>query len=108
MSTYLQSLAPMFLNGFGMHISKMSTQSPKKRAIWGACNSHCLSLPPKTAEAIRFAITVQGTHGAVGGTWRGASWSKRSMVKGTTVDGRSPANQLRLVVYPILYTFLYF
>ena len=26
------------------------------------------------------------------------------MVEGTTVDGRSPANQLRLVVYPILYT----
>ena len=40
-------------------------------------------------------------------TWMILSKSFGRWLFNTTVDGRNPANQLRLVVYPIIYRVLY-
>ena len=45
---------------------------------------------------------------SVKGLVKPVSLSQQSPIrKGTTVDGRNPANQLRLVVYPIIYRVFY-
>ena len=63
-------------------------------------------------NAARFGPLVEGgcRVGCNGpGRWGWKSFSIRKTIKkgGTTVDGRNPANQLRLLVFPIIYRVLY-
>ena len=39
--------------------------------------------------------------------WLWCLWASRRWTLGNTVDGQNPANQLRLVVYPVIYRVLY-